>query len=115
MSNVLARNLFESMLSSYLNATVPAFSPEMGERLKTVRLKLKKTQREMAELLGLNQTEISRIESGKNINAMPTCERFKSVLGDDFEYFLTRSGYYKYEEIKVSYNRQIRVKVLSKR
>lgn len=114
MPNVMAKELFEAMLQSYLASSRPMFTPEMGIRLKTVREKLEMTQRELAERLGLNQTELSRLEGGKNINAMPSCAAFKSVLGGHFEYFLTRLGYYRYEDIKVSYNKQIRGKVFNK-
>lgn len=39
--------------------------PEMGDKIKQARFKLKKTQKEVSEILDLKQGAISKIESGK--------------------------------------------------
>jgi DNA-binding XRE family transcriptional regulator len=96
----------EMILGRYLGVTSPKFTPEMGKRLLDTRKEMNLTQRQLAEPLGLNQSDVCRLEGGKNIVAMPTCEKFKSVLGKRFQRFLLKDGFYLEHEINVGYHKQ---------
>lgn len=105
---ILDKDLADRIVSRYFSMTTPVFDAPMGLRLKAIREQMKFTQKKLADLLGLSQTDVSRLEAGKLKCPGATSEQFKSVLKSHFEHLLTGNSYYKYETINYQYNKQIR-------
>lgn len=114
MAKVLDHQLFDHGLRLYLEVTTPVFDLEMGKRMKNIREKMELTQKELAERLGFNQTVICRLETGRQTHAPCNSAHLKNVFKDDFQYLILAHGYYRYEEIKYRYNKQIKKEVGSK-
>lgn len=66
----------------------PILSEEMGTRLKLVRMKMLLDQREMGDLLGISQQQMSKLEAGKLDQAGFTLARFKAVFGKFYTFIL---------------------------
>ena len=85
----------------------PIFTPDMGMRLKIARMKLKWSQAEMGERLGVSQQQIGRIESGR----IQTMENpfSAAVLRDalrahtNYVLFNSNADLYDYVKIKAAY------------
>lgn len=108
MPKILVPKIIESALRFYLEKTTPVFDLEMGKRLRVAREKADLTQKQLADLLGLTQTDISRLETGRTSQVNVTCEKFRIALGEHFEYMLIRQGYYRYEDITWRKDKQSR-------
>lgn len=76
----------DHLTRKFLKITILRFDIEMGKRLVEVRKNIGVTQRQLADQLGLSQTDVSRLEQGKKVNALPTSDVFKTVLGRNFDY-----------------------------
>lgn len=71
---------------SFLFQTTPVFNKEMGRRLMIARCKMKLKQDELAKLLGVNQSEVSRIELNRIEVGNFTTGKLKEALGRHFDY-----------------------------
>lgn len=76
----------------------PIFTKEMGDRMEIARMKLLKSQTEMAALLGIGQQTFSRLETGRQA----TCERpftiakMLEVFGDSISFILLGTGEHRF-------------------
>lgn len=99
----------DHLIDRYLKITILRFTPEMAARLAEVRKeKFKCSQRQLAEQLGLSQTDICRLEAGKYVGALPTADRFKTVLDKYFSYVCFGGALLNENELTVEYNKQTR-------
>lgn len=99
MTKILTASIFEMGLKRYLAVSTLIFDKEMGLRLKELRTAMKLSQADLAELLGLSQTDIHRLETGKLSTASCNSEVFRRVLLKNFEYLVRPSGWYNLGEI----------------
>lgn len=53
----------------------------LGEKIRTLRLKQKKTQQQIADECGISKSLLSKIENGKTSAAMATLSRISDALG----------------------------------
>ena len=68
------RDEMESRLEEDLNAYI------LGETIKKTRLALNLTQEQLGERIGVQKSQISKIEKGKSIISLPTiCRVFKAL------------------------------------
>ena len=94
------------LLNRYLEITILRFTPEMGKRLREVREKdLHCTQRELADQLGISQTDICRLENGKRVNSLPNTTIFKTVLDRYFNYVLFGGYLFNQTELTIEHDR----------
>lgn len=63
------RDKFESDIEAYL----------IGEAIKQTRLKQQLTQKQLGELVGVQESQISKIESGKSITYSTIVKVFKAM------------------------------------
>lgn len=75
-------------LEIYFKNSTPLFDAAMSARFKVARSELGLSQSEMAQRIGLTQTDISRIEAGKCLTTGVKTEQFKTALGDYFKYVI---------------------------
>lgn len=68
--------------------TSPLFTPESGDRLRLVRMKMLLDQKELGDLLGISQQQVSKIEQGKTTQVAFTLARFKAVFGKFYTFIL---------------------------
>lgn len=66
----------------------PIFDKLKGERMRLVRMRQLWEQAELAEMLGLSQKQVSKIEQGKLNHVDITMEKFKTVFGNWHKYIL---------------------------
>lgn len=84
------------------------FDKEMGLRLVRFRKTVDVTQRQLAEQLGLNQTDIARLEKGKNIAAAPNADKFKTVLDQYFNDVVFGGPFLQLDRLIAEYDKQTR-------
>ena len=70
----------------------PLIDSEAGERMELVRMKMLLDQKEMAELLGVTQQQLSRLERGQVKCSGITLARFKAVFKRSFSFILFGQG-----------------------
>lgn len=63
------RNKFEKDIEAYL----------IGEAIKQTRLKQQLTQKQLGELVGVKEAQISKIESGKSVTYSTIVKVFKAM------------------------------------
>lgn len=51
----------------------------IGEAIKQTRLKQQLTQKQLGELMGVQESQISKIESGKSVNFSTIARAFKAM------------------------------------
>lgn len=71
-----------------LENLTPIWSPEMGDRLKIARMKLKLSQGELAALLAITQSTVSKLECGVVQVALLPLSVLKFALTDHLTYVL---------------------------
>lgn len=106
MARIVGWEISQMVLRHYFPYTTPIFDKEMGIRLKIARINLKLSQSELADKLGLNQVTISRLESGKLDLVPVSAEKFKTVLGKEFEYTLINSLSFAHEELTWEFDKK---------
>lgn len=114
MPRILTQDVVNFYLAPYFKVSSPVFGLEMGQRFKTARMKMQMTQVEMAKRLGLTQTDICRLETGKLERVSLTTQEFKTALGEHFGYVIVGSLHWKYEEIKWKKNNRFGMMVGSR-
>lgn len=55
----------KSMTDRLWEVTTPIFTPDMGSRLRIVRMKKKWSQAQMGDALGISQQQVGRLEAGR--------------------------------------------------
>lgn len=65
---------------------------QKGQRLRELRKRMGKTQREMSELLGMNQGQYSKTEAGILDIPVKYLDRLQEITGVDLNWILTGSG-----------------------
>jgi transcriptional regulator with XRE-family HTH domain len=67
----------------------PIFGKEAGVRMSLVRMKMLMDQKELGEVLGISQQQVSALESGRMTQAPFTLARLKAVFDLHYAYILT--------------------------
>lgn len=70
----------------------PGFDPDIGSRMRLVRMKMLMSQAEAGELLGCSQQQLSKLESGHLKQAPFTLARMKAVFGVETKFILLGTG-----------------------
>lgn len=87
--------------------STPIFTPDMGLRLKIARMKLKWSQAELGERLGVSQQQIGRIEAGRRqtIENPFSSAVLRDALRTHINYVLfgSNADLYDYVKIKAAY------------
>lgn len=102
---------YRHALSIYLKITTFLFDEEMGRRLAEIRREAQLSQEELGLLLGLNQTGVYRLESGKSRTIHLTAEQFKDALPDHFDYVLLGGYRVLFGDAKVRKINTLRAKI----
>lgn len=76
------------------------FKEAFGTKVKELRKNRKLTQEKLAEILGLNQRQLTRIESGENFPSVDTLERLCLSLDIHPKYLFEFDWQYKTEILK---------------
>lgn len=69
------REAMENQLKEEVNAYF------VGEAIRKARLAQKLTQEELGELIGVQRSQISKLEKGKSVITLPTMSRVFKALG----------------------------------
>lgn len=72
----------------------PIFTPDMGQRMKLVRAKMKMSQTEFAEKLGISQKGVSQLERG-NLRVMQrpvSVKVLQTVVGKELFFVIKGAG-----------------------
>ena len=72
--------------------TSQGYKQQLGDRIRRARREADLTQRELADKLGLNQGQISTIESGQAKLAATDLPRWAQVLNKPVMYFFDEKG-----------------------
>lgn len=67
----------------------PIFGKEAGVRMSLVRMKMLMDQKELGDLLGVSQQQVSGLETGRITQAPFTLARLKAVFDLHYAYILT--------------------------
>lgn len=91
------------LLERYSSANYNSF----GERLKHERLDKNLSQKELADLLCLDRTSISKYETGSQIPETPTLEKLASFFKVSIDYLLCKSDIRNYTSFDISSDMKI--------
>jgi phosphomannomutase len=80
MGKILERTTTDNPSTPSTAPANPGGASLFGQEVKEGRLKLKKTQRELAQHVGISRSLISKIESGEEIPSQKLCERVSEAL-----------------------------------
>lgn len=111
MPRFLTRDVIAIYEERHFKATTPLVTPAMGKRLKSAREMMELSQKQMADLFRVTQTDISRLENGRLDRIPLSTWEFRTALDKHFEYVLTGVGNWKYEEIKWKKDKKLRAYV----
>lgn len=70
----------------------PTFDADKGARMEAVRMKMLMSQGELASLLGISQSIVSKLERGAVSQASFTLGRLRAVFGTYFHFILFGTG-----------------------
>lgn len=68
-------------LKDLLAICTPMFTPEMGQRMSTMRMHLKLDQKQLGDLLGVSRSVISHIERGDKTRHVFSASKLIDVFG----------------------------------
>lgn len=84
-----------------------------GERIKTLREEHKYTQKQVADFLEIDQSNLSKIELGKRTISMDLIEELCSLFNCSEEYILGESDKYNPSNIAFRKNKKIDLNIIA--
>jgi transcriptional regulator with XRE-family HTH domain len=67
----------------------PEYRKNLGKRLKIIRKERKATQKEIAQVLGINYQQLNKYECGQNLPPAEMLVKISNALGVTTDYLLT--------------------------